>query len=340
MAVERVVVIGLGLIGGSIAKALQPHYEVWAFDSDPVVVHQAKADGFAVGATLTDAITMGSLVVVATPVDAIDATFAELADVCDALGDRRGVLITDVCSVKASVVGNASQWGLRFIGGHPMAGNEHHGYRAATDSLFSGARWALALSDDTDLDDWFAVAALVAQMGATATPVGADAHDRAVAAISHLPHVLASGLASVTNGPDGDLMIGLAAGSFRDGTRVARSSPQFWASVLGDNGVNMIPLLRSMSEQFASLAAELASGDATAVREYFLLGERERIRYENRTAVSHTIACADDADALDALFDIGARGGSVTGHEIVAREPAGTQRRIHVRVPLPDTGAA
>ena len=336
MPFDRVLVVGLGLIGGSIAKALQPHYDIVVHDPDADVMRRAAADGFTLAPTIADTMTPATLVVIAAPVEAIPETLALVAEANQAVASLPGTadqrdrkpLVTDVCSVKQSVIDTARECGLRFVGGHPMAGSEHHGYGAATDSLFSGARWALAIDDTTDLDDWFAVAHVVGRMGAAAMPVRGDAHDRAVAAISHLPHVLAAGLASVTDGPDGDLMVGLAAGSFRDGTRVARSSPHFWASVLADNGANMVPLLRSMSSQLATLADELAAGDALAVHNYFAVGARERVRYENRNAVAHTIICDTDADARRVLLDIGARGGSVTGHERVDG-----RRNIHVRVP-------
>lgn len=336
MVIDRVVIIGLGLIGGSIAKAIAPHLEVFVHDADVAVQRAAAADGFATIAALEGVITTSTLIVVATPVDAIPATLENIANAGDVLGDRGAALVTDVCSVKSSVVAHATNLGLRFVGGHPMAGSEQHGYSAASDSLFSGARWALALTDATNLDDWFAVAGVVATLGATAVPARPEAHDRAVAAISHLPHVLASGLAAVTHANDGDLMIGLAAGSFRDGTRVARSSPRFWASVLADNGANMVPLLRTMSQELTDLADALVARDDDAVRCYFEIGEHERLRYENRNAVSSTIACADDAASRAALLDIGARGGAVTGHEA---EHGGqhTVRRIHVRVPKAET---
>ena len=325
IAFDRVVVIGLGLIGGSIARALVPLVEVVGVDPDPATIRAAKLDGIESYATLDAAcalVTYRSLIVVATPVDHIASTLEVLAN----LATRP--LITDVCSVKVLVEQVARGRDLRFIGGHPMAGSEQHGYRAASDSLFSGTRWALMVDGQTDLGDWFAIVDLVVAMGATAMPSTPDAHDQAVAAVSHLPHVLAAALAGATDNDHSEVMLGLAAGSFRDGTRVARSDPAFWASVVRENASNMIPLLHTMRDELDALAVELERGSSRDVLAYFARGERARRRYEDRTARTQTLLCENDASARATLADLGERGGSVTGQTII-----GSARHIHARVP-------
>src|SRR5215212_9763100 len=116
--------------------------------------------------------------------------------------------------------------GSRFVGGHPMCGTERSGHAAVDPGLFSGARWALCLEPDTELPRWLRVAEVALAVGAEVVPLTAAEHDDAVAAISHVPHLLAAALAAAA-ADAGPLPLALAAGSFRDGTRVIGSDPAF-----------------------------------------------------------------------------------------------------------------
>jgi prephenate dehydrogenase len=120
-----------------------------------------------------------------------------------------------------------------FVGGHPMAGRETAGFAAADPDLFSGCAWVLCLEPETDLGDWLTLAALVISLGARVVPTTAAEHDRAVARVSHVPHLLAVALAA--QAATDPLALTLAAGSFRDGTRVAASPPDLIAAMCGGN---------------------------------------------------------------------------------------------------------
>ncbi len=278
-AFDRVVVVGLGLIGGSVAHALASRWRVVGVDVDAPTCADARADGIETVDDVRDAAGPGALVVVAVPVPCIGDVFAALA-ACECR------LVTDVASVKQPVLDSARRASLRFVGGHPMAGRELAGYRAASDSLFEGARWALCLDPGTAVQDMLDVATLVLGTGASVVPTVAAEHDRAVALVSHLPHVLAAALAAAA-GDDttSALAFGLAAGSFRDGTRVARSPAPFWAGIAGENAENLGAVVRDVAGAFGALAGALDTHDRAVLEAFFARRARTSgVRATHRTA--------------------------------------------------------
>ena len=229
MTPVRVAVIGLGLIGGSVARRLARGHDVTGWDTDPATRELAAAAGLAVAAGVEDGAAGADVTVLATPL-------AALATVLTALSTTDCPVLTDVGSVKAPVLAAARAAGLadRFVGGHPMAGTERAGFAAADPALLDGAAWVLCVEDDTDLTAWLRVAELVTGAGGHAVPCRAADHDDAQARISGLPHLLALALA-VAGAAGGPLAGALAAGSFRDGTRVAGSRPELVAGLCDSN---------------------------------------------------------------------------------------------------------
>ncbi|HEX6685658.1 MAG TPA: prephenate dehydrogenase/arogenate dehydrogenase family protein, partial [Candidatus Limnocylindrales bacterium] len=240
----NIAVIGLGLIGGSLLQGLAAsgRHRLLAFDADPAVratardaAARARAGArWQVTATVRDAAADAELVVLAVPLTAIDT-------VLDALvSSGFSGLITDVTSVKGVVkdaVADRLSRGASpvagFIGGHPMTGREITGFGASDPKLFTGCAWVLCLDDPVALGDWLTVAELVIELGARVVPVTTEEHDRAVAIVSHVPHLAANALAA--GAADDLLALTLGAGSFRDGTRVAIHRPDLVASMCGGN---------------------------------------------------------------------------------------------------------
>ncbi len=323
---DRVVVVGLGLIGGSLAQVLAPHVHVVGVDIDAATRAVAFADGIEVFDEVGPAVAANALVVVAVPV-------TEMAAVFDELGGYGDIVVTDVASVKQPVVDLARRAKLQFVGGHPMAGREVAGYGAASDSLFSGARWALCIEPATALADVFAVAEVVLATGAAVVPTLAVDHDRAVAGVSHLPHVVAAALAGRSADDRArELLLALAAGSFRDATRVARSPAKFWAGIVGENASNLTGVVRDFAAELAAVADAIERQDRETVEAFFDRGVRGRVELEQRTAVATTfeIATADlerTSTASD-LVALGLRGGAITRLE---RTASGFV--VHARVP-------
>jgi prephenate dehydrogenase len=217
LAAPPVAVVGLGQLGGSLAAALlDAGRAVSGWDVDP----EAR------GVTITR--ELAGVVVLAVPLPAMSSALHGLTVDADST-------VTDLGSVKRPVLDTVGAvHGERFVGGHPMCGTERSGHTAVDPGLFSGARWALCVEPGTDLRRWLRVAEIALAVGAEVVPTTAAEHDDAVAVISHVPHLLAAALAAAA-GAAGPLARALAAGSFRDGTRVAGSDPAFVAAMVEGN---------------------------------------------------------------------------------------------------------
>src|SRR3954454_18009377 len=185
MPVPPVAVVGLGQLGGSLAAALvAAGREVSGWDVDPAPSAAAATPGGAI--TQEPA----GVVVLAVPLPAMGSALEGLTIDPDAT-------ITDLGSVKRPVVAEfEAAFGGRFVGGHPMCGTERSGHAATDPTLFTGARWALCVEPGTELPRWLRVAEVALAARAVVVPVTAAEHDDAVAAISHVPHLLAAALAA------------------------------------------------------------------------------------------------------------------------------------------------
>ncbi|TFV90449.1 prephenate dehydrogenase/arogenate dehydrogenase family protein [Blastococcus sp. CT_GayMR16] len=256
MPAPPVAVVGLGQLGGSLAAALAAGgREVSGWDVDP----EAREAAAARGVTITR--ELAGIVVLAVPLSAMNTALEGLTIDPDAT-------ITDLGSVKRPVVASLeAAFGGRFVGGHPMCGTERSGHAATDLTLFAGARWALCLEPGTELPRWLRVAEVALAVGAEVVPVTAAEHDDAVAAISHVPHLLAAALAAAA-ADSGPLALALAAGSFRDGTRVIGSDPVFvTAMVEGNAGPTAEALARVQAELDRPWPELIAVGHAVATRQ-------------------------------------------------------------------------
>ena len=223
---RRANVTGLGLIGGSVGLALRERgWHVTGDDADPTRARRALA------VQAIDAIGLdvdADITFVATPVLAV-------ADqVKRALAETTG-LVTDVGSVKAAIVAAADD--PRFVGGHPMAGSELEGLDGADATMFEGAVWVLTPTATTDDTTFSAVASVVADLGADVVALAPERHDAVVAVISHVPHLTAAtlmGLAS-ERAEEHAALLRLAAGGFRDMTRIASGHPAIWLDICAEN---------------------------------------------------------------------------------------------------------
>lgn len=326
MIVVQVAVIGMGLIGGSLMRALAAAgHRVLGYDADAATramastaAAQAPETGrWQVSDSVAEAVLGAELVVVATPLTAAAAVLDQIA----ATGYHR--LITDVVSVKLPVRDLVSRHlpaRARFVGGHPMAGKETAGFAASDPELFDGCSWVLCLEEETRLDDWLAIARLVTGLGARAVPTTADDHDRVVAAVSHVPHLLASALA----GAAGDPLAGtLAAGSFRDGTRVAASPPELIAAMCGGNAGPVLDALDAVMAQLDDARAALESDEPiAALGAWAAPAHAARVRWPHAWSRPHPMPAT-----VGRLLDLGDAGGWVAavspdGRTVSAVRPA------------------
>jgi prephenate dehydrogenase len=255
MPAPPVGVVGLGQLGGSLAAALAATgRRVSGWDVDPIAREAAAARGVEITRDL------GGVVVLAVPLPAMDGALDGLTVDSDAT-------VTDLGSVKSPVLASlGGQFGGRYVGGHPMCGTERSGHTAVDPALFAGARWAVCLEPGTELPRWLRVAEVAMAVGADVVPVTAAEHDDAVAAISHVPHLLAAALAAAA-ADAGPLALALAAGSFASGTRVAASDPAFVTAMVEGNAAPTAAALARVEAQLRRPWPELvAAGHAAATR--------------------------------------------------------------------------
>jgi prephenate dehydrogenase len=263
-----VVVVGCGLMGGSVAAAVRrrwPRAHMVGVDRTPVLKRAQQLDLIHEGATpgrLAAVLrrVQPRVVVLALPMDPL---LRVLSTVSGVSGPARR-LVLDLSSVKAPIVAAAGDC-VGFVGGHPMAGRERGGVDQASPVLFRGRTFALCRGASTTDDDLRRAQIFAKGLGATPLVLDPVVHDQCVALTSHLPHVLAIALmqqaASLRSGPTGaGLPWSLAAGAWRDATRVARADPDMWNSILAHNRTAVSDGLGALIEQLTQLRAALDSG--------------------------------------------------------------------------------
>ena len=285
-------VLGLGLIGGSLVRALTAAgRDVFGYNRSVDGVDAARADGFDASTDITEVLTRAAdsdaLIVLAVPVPALSTMLDRIRATAPECA------LTDVVSVKGAVLQSVADHGLldRYVGGHPMAGTAHSGWAAGTADLFVDAPWVISVDDHVDADVWMRVMHLALDCRSFVVPARSDEHDTAAAAISHLPHLLAEALA-LTAG-DVPLAFALAAGSFRDGTRVAATAPDLVRAMCEANAEQLTNVLDRTIH-----ALEQARNGLTAlgsVAELVEAGHAARVRYESfRRPDIDTIAVGAD----------------------------------------------
>jgi len=250
--------------------------EVFGYNRSVEGAQGASADGFdastELSQTLTRAADTGALIVLAVPMPAVSSMLAhvsELAPNCP---------LTDVTSVKSAVLDEVAAAGLlqRFVGGHPMTGTAESGWTAGHAGLFTMAPWVVGVDDHVDPLVWSMVMTLALDCGAVVVPAKSDEHDAAAAAISHLPHLFAEALAITA--AEVPLAFALAAGSFRDGTRVAASAPDLVRAMCEGNSGQLLPALDRAIELLNRTRDSLDWDNSVA--EVVEAGHAARTRYD------------------------------------------------------------
>jgi prephenate dehydrogenase len=238
--------VGVGLIGGSVGLAARSSgWAVIGVDK-PEVLEEAVALGAVDRPSTLKEVREADFLILAAPISKITGLVADLPPT--------DALVTDVASTKMAIVREAEARGLRFVGGHPMAGSQLSGVANARADLFKGARYFLTPTDKTDADDYREVAGLVRSLGAVPTAVDPQKHDLLMAALSHLPHLMAAALLKVASDISPEAL-SFAGPSFRDLTRVGASNPSLWSDIMTENA----PALGEALGAFAGAMAQLGS---------------------------------------------------------------------------------
>lgn len=302
-------ILGLGLIGGSLARAAQHLVPIQGWSPSEATRAAAAADGFDVPETLESVLEAAAerdaLVVLAAPVTTFRSVLSKIDDIAPT------VRLTDVASVKGVVQDEVEELAprARFIGSHPMAGTARSGWAAGSADLFQGAAWVTCLTDDSNIDDWALVAGLALAVGSRVVPAGPLEHDAAVARISHLPHLMALALAQVGE-HGGSLALSLAASSYADATRVAGTRPALIRAMCETNREALIDALDDALGIMGVARGSLAStGSLLKIAE---AGHQARAEFDQRA--DELAAVTLDGDELtDQLLAVGAAGGHVSG---------------------------
>ncbi|OBI80807.1 prephenate dehydrogenase [Mycobacterium sp. E740] len=270
--------LGLGLIGGSIMRAAAAAgREVFGYNRSREGVQAAAADGFDATADLDTALgraaDANALIVLAVPVPALGQMLGHIRETAPACP------LTDVTSVKSAVLQEVRSFGLleRFVGGHPMAGTAHSGWPAGNARLFVDAPWVISVDDHVEPGVWKLVMDLALDCGAVVVPARSHEHDAAAATISHLPHLLAEALAATAG--EVPLAFALAAGSFRDGTRVAATAPDLVRAMCEANADELLPVLDRTLELLNHARDALA--DDRPLTDLVETGHAARVRYDS-----------------------------------------------------------
>lgn len=284
----RLAVIGLGLIGGSLARALRAAgavSEIVGFDTDAAQLRLGPELGIidVAAASAADAVREADVVVIAVPVLATAAALAACKP-----GLRDTSIVTDVGSTKQSVLAAAaSVFGAvppRFVAAHPIAGTEKSGVAHAQADLFRGHRLILTPHAQQDEAALAQVEALWQATGARVVRMDPARHDAIFAATSHLPHLLAFSFVEMLtrlDGADADIFPN-AGGGFRDFTRIASSNPRMWHDILRANAQPVAALLRRQIDELQSLHAMIEGGDWDALHGVFERARAARERHLTR----------------------------------------------------------
>jgi len=282
-------IVGLGLLGGSLALDLRkqfPGMRITGIARRDTALAEAAAmrcEGVRVFSSVSrdlDAVRTADLVVLCTPIKSIIDQLAQLSPIFAA-----GTLVTDVGSSKRAIMNAAATVmppAVHFIGGHPMAGSDRAGLSHARAGLYRGATWAICIPPGED-EAAERLIALVEALGAHPLTIDAELHDDLVAQTSHLPHVIAGALTNlVLGGARFDLLEPFLAGGFRDCTRIAAASPAMWRDILLTNRDRVLLALEAMRAEIDNWQQAIQAGDAPHLEALLTTAHQRRERLNQK----------------------------------------------------------
>ncbi len=268
--IRRLSIVGLGLLGGSVAKAARAEGladEIVAVGRDRERLEPALRDGVVdlISTRLEEGVAGSDFCLLATPVATLSALLPAVWPALPA-----DALLTDVGSTKAAIVEAAEALGrgrpLGFVGSHPMAGSEQSGYRVSRRDLFQGATVILTPTERTDPDAAKRVGAFWEALGGRLVILDPVTHDRATAAISHLPHLVADALVDAVVRMD-PRFFEVAGRGFKDTTRIAASDARVWREIFHENRAGLAEALAAFRAALGELERLLAAGDVAAIEQ-------------------------------------------------------------------------
>ncbi len=320
MTDSKIAFIGLGLMGGSMARGIKrshPHVTIMAYMRTRSKLDQAKKDGI-IDIVLSEPgdkrLKECDLIFLCTPVEYNAAYLARLKPLL-----KPGALITDIGSTKSDIHRHVQELHMEsvFIGGHPMAGSEKTGYENSSDHLLENAYYIITPTAQSRQEDIDRLVAVARTMGSIPIVLDYNRHDQITAAISHLPHIVASTLVNLVKDSDkeDELMKRLAAGGFKDITRIASSSPEMWQQICMTNRDNLAHILRSYITSLENALAQLEAKDSQSIYRLFETSRDYRNTFSEQSKgpidpdYSFTVDIADEVGAISTISVILAAGG-------------------------------
>jgi len=271
----NVLIIGLGLIGGSIALSIKkqhPNCQIFGFDIEPEQKKIAKTltviDEIVID--LDEAVSIADFIFIAVPVKQTE----QMIELLSTFSFKEGVIVTDVGSTKQEIVKKSEilqQRGITFIGGHPMAGSHKSGVVASRAHLFENAFYILTPTENNSSDDINRLKDLLKGTKANFIILSPKEHDKVAGVISHFPHIIAASLVHQAKNYHGEtnLVSRLAAGGFRDITRIASSNPQMWRDILIHNKTEILDLFDSWFDEMEKIRGFISDGCGDGIYDYF-----------------------------------------------------------------------
>ncbi len=271
---KNITVIGLGLIGGSLAlsiKSVSKDIFVTGYDivGDAMSIAKYRNIIDKIALDYKDAVSDADLIIIATPIsDIIEVTRSIKGYL------KKGAIITDVGSAKENIVNDVKKLLPRdvvFIGGHPMAGSENEGVLSARPDLFKNAFYVLTPTDETGTEALAALHSLFTKIGAKVISIKPVEHDEIVSMISHLPHILSTNLVKLVDEEQLELknLFKLCAGGFRDMTRIAASNPKMWLDITFENKKEIIKAINKYIEHLRTFKESLINDDREYVSDHY-----------------------------------------------------------------------
>ena len=256
-------IVGLGFLGGSLAKSLRKTDivdKIIAYDLNIEGLILAKEDGVITDYTdkIDERFFNCDIVFICTPVKSIIDIAKELSNVTN-----ENCIITDIGSTKRSIIANAKELDREFIGGHPMVGSERTGYQTSKDGLFENVYYIITKSENTTGRALNIMKELIVKIGAIPIIIDEKNHDYIVATISHVPQIIASSLVNLVKQLDdeSEIMKSLAAGGFKDITRIASSDPVMWENICTDNKDEILKVLTYLKSIINKFEDNISNSD-------------------------------------------------------------------------------
>lgn len=311
MSEASIAFIGLGLIGGSIAKRLkreEPDTRIMAYMRTRSSLLKAKEDGIVdvvldgIGEELREC----DLIFLCTPVEFNARYLSEIKPFL-----KQGAIVTDVGSTKTDIHEEVIRLGMEtcFVGGHPMAGSEKTGYENSTDHLLENAYYIITPTAASTREQTDRLVKVARMIGSIPIVLDYQEHDFVTAAISHLPHIVASSMVNLVKDSDNEqgLMKRLAAGGFKDITRIASSSPEMWEQICMTNSSNLSTILERYIDSLSQVLAQLKEKNSGPIHRLFETSRDYRNSFSEKTPgsiipdYSFTVDMADEVGAISTL---------------------------------------